>query len=176
MKVYVYDIEWDVNDSEELNNLPKEFIINIEDGDTILDDIYDKYKVIPLGIQYKVINVDDIEDTKDTFIDDLEKMCDLLEEIMTNKLTVVVSNMVFSYDYLSKDEVLNTIKEINGTSLAYLLRKAENANIEEMNGRPTGLAITSEQAKITIIDYVYNNLLTDEDIEDFDEIRNSMAC
>lgn len=173
MKVYVYNIEWDVDELEDLNNLPEELYINVEDEDNLVDTISDKYGFCVLSLQYDIIE----DDTKGIFIDDLEKMCDLLEASMAEDTQQAYDDFLNSYSYLTQNELDDTIKEINGTSLAYLLRQAENTNIEEMNDRPTGLAITSEQAKTTITNYVYNSgLCSKADIKDFEEVTSSMAC
>ena len=106
-----------------------------------------------------------------TFIDDIEKMSNLLQAIIENN----VSDFFNSYSDLTKEEVDNTIKEINAESLAELLRQAENYYIDELNGRETGLSITSEQAKTSIIDYVYSKLSKEEQKE-FENDCYNMAC
>ena len=73
-----------------------------------------------------------------TFINDIEKMSDLLQAITEDN----ISGFLSSYSYLTKEEVDNTIKEINAESLAELFRQAENYYIEELNNRDTGLSIT----------------------------------
>ena len=105
------------------------------------------------------------------FINDIEKMSSLLQAITENN----VSDFFNSYSDLTKEEVDNTIKEINAESLAELLRQAENYYIEELNGRETGLSITSEQAKTSIIGYVYSKLSKEEQ-EDFENECYNMAC
>ena len=105
------------------------------------------------------------------FIDDIEKMSNLLQAIIENN----VNNFLNSYPDLTKEEVDNTIKEINAESLAELLRQAENYYIDELNGRETGLSITSEQAKTSITDYVYSKLSKEEQKEFEDDCYN-MAC
>ena len=49
-----------------------------------------------------------------TFINDIEKMSDLLQAIAEDN----ISGFLNSYSYLTKEEVDNTIKEINAESLA----------------------------------------------------------
>lgn len=105
------------------------------------------------------------------FIDDIEKMSNLLQAITKNN----VSDFLNSYSELTKGEIDNTIKEINAESLAELLRQAENYYIEELNGRETGLSITSGQAKTSIIDYVYNKLSKGEQ-QEFENACENMAC
>ena len=106
-----------------------------------------------------------------TFIDDIEKMSNLLQAITENN----VSGFLNSYSNLTIEDVNNTIKEINAESLAELLRQAENYYIEELNGRETGLSITSEQAKTSIIDFVYSRL-SKEAQKDFEDDCYNMAC
>ena len=106
-----------------------------------------------------------------TFIDDIEKMSNLLQAITENN----VSDFLNSYSDLTKEDVNNTIKEINAESLAELLRQAENYYIDELNGRETGLSITSEQAKTSIIDFVYSKLSKKEQ-KDFEDDCYNMAC
>ena len=106
-----------------------------------------------------------------TFIDDIEKMPNLLQAITENN----VSGFLNLYSYLTIEDVNDTIKEINAESLADLLRQAENYYIDELNGRETGLSITSEQAKTSIVDYVYNKL-TKEEQKNFENDCYNMAC
>ena len=106
-----------------------------------------------------------------TFINDIEKMSDLLQAITENN----ISGFLNSYSYLTKEEVDNTIKEINAESLAELFRQAENYHIEELNNRETGLSITSEQAKTSITDYVYN-MLSKKEQKDFEDYCYNIAC
>ena len=107
----------------------------------------------------------------ETFINDIEKMSDLLQAIIEND----IRGFLNSYSYLTKEEVDNTIKEINAESLAELLRQAENYYIEELNDRKTGLSITSEQAKTSIIDYVYS-MLSKEEQKDFEDYCYNAGC
>ena len=106
-----------------------------------------------------------------TFINDIEKMSDLLQAITENN----ISGFLNSYSYLTKEEVGSTIKEINAESLAELLRQAENYYIEELNNRETGLSITSEQAKASITGYVYS-MLSKEEQKDFEDYCYNVAC
>ena len=106
-----------------------------------------------------------------TFINDIEKMSDLLQAIAEDN----ISDFLNSYSYLTKEEVDNTIKEINAESLAELFRQAENYYIEELNNRETGLSITSEQAKTSITDYVYSKLSKEEQ-KDFEDYCYNLAC
>lgn len=55
------------------------------------------------------------------------------------------------------------------------MRRAENVHIENLNGRDTGLAITGEQLKEAINDYACQHL-TEEELEEYEDICNSMAC
>ena len=114
---------------------------------------------------------------KTTFIDDLEKMVDLLEAIMSEDNEQAYDNFLSQYDYITENELDDTVKEINGHALADLYRQAENAYIEELNGRPTGLAITSDTAKTVISRYVYKSgLCLNADVEAFEDDCTAMAC
>ena len=106
-----------------------------------------------------------------TFINDIEKMSDLLQAITEDN----ISGFLKSYFYLTKEEVDNTIKEINAESLAELFRQAENYYIEELNDRETGLSITSEQAKTSVTNYVYSKLSKEEQ-KDFEDYCYNIAC
>lgn len=117
------------------------------------------------------------------FIDDLEKMTDLLEALIDNKLQNTdeyTERFLQSYSYLTKDELKETINLINGETLADLFRQAENYYIDELNGRETGLAISSETAKTMISNYVFLSskfdLLPIEEVENFKECCEAMAC
>ena len=117
------------------------------------------------------------DDKANTFITDLEKMVDLLEASMAEDTMEAYDNFLNSYSYLTENELTDTIEEISGEALADLYRQAENAHIEEMNGRPTGLAITSDIAKDVISRYVYKSgLLSKGDIREFEECCVAMAC
>ena len=106
-----------------------------------------------------------------TFINDIEKMSDLLQAIAEDN----ISGFLNSYSYLTKEEVDNTIKEINAESLAELFRQAEKYYIEELNNRDTGLSITSEQAKTSVTNYVYS-MLSKEEQKDFEDYCYNVAC
>ena len=110
---------------------------------------------------------------KNAFIDDIEKMTDLLTFIVENPKGWKEQFME-SYSYLTEEEVDETVKEINGQSLAYLYRTAENMYIEEMNGRKTGLKTDSETAKTAIINAV--NTLPECEADAFNEVCESMGC
>lgn len=113
----------------------------------------------------------------ETFITDLEKMVDLLQASMEDDSTTAYDDFLMSYSYLTRNELDETLKVINTETLADLYRQAENAYIEEINGRPTGLAITSETAKSVIGNYVYNSGKLDiPEQKEFEEICNSMGC
>ena len=112
-----------------------------------------------------------------TFIDDLEKMVDLLEASMAEDNMQAYDDFLHSYSYLTENELDDTIKAITGEALADLYRQAENAYIEELNGRPTGLAITSETAKSVICRYVFDSgLMSKAEQREFEECCESMAC
>lgn len=113
----------------------------------------------------------------DTFIDDLEKMVDLLQASMEEDNMQAYDDFLRSYSYLTENELDDTIKAINTSTLADLYRQAENYYIEELNGRPTGLAITSDIAKEVIGNYVYNSgMLSIPQQKEFEEICASMGC
>lgn len=116
------------------------------------------------------------------FIDDLEKMVDLLEVVKLEN-EKAYNKFLLQYSYLTSDEVYKTIQAINGSTLADLYRQAENYYIDELNNRETGLSITAVQAKEVIADFVYNGLSVlysgkqlEEQIKDFVECCESMAC
>ncbi len=114
----------------------------------------------------------------ETFETDIEKISDLLQLISDNNFDTEKGCQEFlaSYSYLTYEEVKGTLIKVDTELLAYLMRRAENMNIEEMNGRSTGLAITSEQVKTTVTNYVYNsNFFSKKDIEEFEDICNGMA-
>ena len=112
-----------------------------------------------------------------TFITDLEKMVDLLEASMSEDSAKAYDEFLMSYNYLTENELDDTVQAISGETLADLFRQAENYYIEEMNGRPTGLAITSEMAKDTISRYVYQSgLVSKGEQREFDECCEAMGC
>ena len=101
---------------------------------------------------------------------DLEKAGDFL--ILNKK------DFLKSYPYVTEqeyEEALKELKEDITSNLAELMRRAENVYIENLNGRETGLAITGEQLKEVINDYVCRHL-TEEELEEYEDICNSMAC
>lgn len=111
----------------------------------------------------------------ETFIDDLEKMTDFLTFMVENKPDIGACLFLKSYNYLTAEEVNMTYKAITTESLADLYRQAENAYIDELNGRETGLTVSSEQAKSAIIDYVNKNL-SEAEKADFEHRIESMGC
>ena len=101
---------------------------------------------------------------------DLEKAGDFL--ILNKK------DFLKSYSYVTEqeyDEALKELKEDITSNLAELMRRAENVHIENLNGRDTGLAVTGEQLKEAINDYACQ-YLTEEELEEYEDICNSMAC
>ena len=112
-----------------------------------------------------------------TFETDLEKMVDLLEAIMSEDNASAYDEFLRSYSYITENELDDTVKLINAEVLADLYRQAENYYIEELNGRPTGLAIKSYQAKNVIVDYVYKSgLMSKAEQKEFEELCEAMAC
>lgn len=114
----------------------------------------------------------------ETFETDIEKVTDLLQFIIDNSYNIEKGYQEFlaSYSYLTYEEVRGTFIKLDSEILADIMREAENMYIEEMNGRSTGLAVTSEQVKTTVTNYVYNsNFFSKDDIEDFEDICNGMA-
>ena len=112
-----------------------------------------------------------------TFITDLEKMVDLLQAIMSEDNATAYDEFLHKHDDVTENELDDTVKEINTETLADLYRQAENAYIEELNGRPTGLPFSSETAKAVIGNYVYNSGLLDiPQQKEFEEICSSMGC
>ena len=110
------------------------------------------------------------------FTNDLDKMSDLLEAIMSDDSMEAYDNFLRIYPDVTENDLDNTVKAINGEVLGYMARYIENANIEEMNDRPTGLKYTAEQMKTTLSNYVYNtDFLTKADIEDFEGICEDLA-
>ena len=121
--------------------------------------------------------LEDGNECVETFETDLEKMADLLEAIMSEDNMEAYDNFLKVHNDVTENELDCTIKLINPERLAYLMRYTENAYIEELNGRPTGLKYTAEQIKTTISNYVYNtDFLTQHEREDFEEWCESMAC
>ena len=112
-----------------------------------------------------------------SFETDLEKMVDLLEASMSEDNMKAYDDFLHSYSYLTENELDNTIKKVNAEVLADLFRQAENYYIEEMNGRPTGLAITSDTAKTVISNYVYKSgLVSKAEQKEFEDLCIAMGC
>lgn len=108
------------------------------------------------------------------FIDDIEKMTDLLAFILAGGEWA--NKFLESYSYLTLDEVQSTFYAIDGITLAELYRQAENLHIEEMNGRPTGVSVDSETVKSVITDYLNSGLLPDVERKEFEKAIESMGC
>ena len=68
-----------------------------------------------------------------TFIDDLEKMVDLLQASMSDDNMTAYDEFLSKHDDVTENELDDTVKEINTETLADLYRQAENAYIEELN-------------------------------------------
>lgn len=101
---------------------------------------------------------------------DLEKAGDFL---LLNK-----KDFLKSYSYVTEqkyNEALKELKEDITSNLAELMRRAENVHIENLNSRETGLAITGGQLKEAINNYACQHL-TEEELEEYEDICNSMAC
>ena len=101
---------------------------------------------------------------------DLEKAGDFL--------TLSKEEFLKSYSYLTEQEYEEAFKELKedvASNLAELMREAENVHIENLNGRDTGLAVTGAQLKEAINDYACQHL-TEEELEEYEDICNSMAC
>ena len=112
----------------------------------------------------------------DTFTNDTDKMIDLLEAIMAEDNMQAYDDFLTMYPDVTENELDDTVKEINGISLAYLARRIENANIEELNGRETGLKYSAESMKTTLSNYVYNtDYLTKAERQDFEDECEGMA-
>lgn len=121
--------------------------------------------------------LEDEDEAVGTFETDLEKMVDLLEAIMSEDNASAYDEFLRTYSYITENELDDTVELIDANVLADLYRQAENYYIEELNGRPTGLAITSEQAKSTIIKYVYDSgLVSKTEQKEFEELCEAMAC
>lgn len=154
--------------------------IDNSDGDVqilIEGDLEDKAECLKDFEVYTTGEELDEDEDVGTFETDLEKMVDLLEAIMSEDNMEAYDNFLKVHNDVTENELDNTVKLINPERLAYLMRYTENAYIEELNGRPTGLKYTAEQIKTTISNYVYNtNFLTQHEREDFEEWCESMAC
>ena len=119
----------------------------------------------------------ELDEVVGTFETDLEKMVDLLEAVMSEDNASAYDEFLKSYSYLTENELDDTVGLIDAGVLADLYRQAENYYIEEMNGRPTGLAITSDVAKNTIVKYVYDSgLMSKAEQKEFEELCMAMAC
>lgn len=104
------------------------------------------------------------------FINDVEKMIDFLNSTKKEFLQ--------QYSYLSEEEYDMTKEKFDKyrvVILADLYRKAENTYIEEMNGRDTGLNITSDEMKTIIVAYV-NNRISLEECREFCDLCKIMGC
>lgn len=154
--------------------------IDNSDGDVqilIEGDLEDKAECLKEFEVYTTGEELDEDEDVSTFETDLEKMVDLLEAIMSEDNASAHDEFLRSYSYLTENELNDTVKLINAEVLADLYRQAENYNIEEMNGRPTGLSIKSYQAKNVIIDYVYKSgLMLKAEQKEFEELCEAMAC
>ena len=120
---------------------------------------------------------EELDEAVGTFETDLEKMVDLLEAVMSEDNASAYDEFLRSYSYITENELDDTVGLIDAEVLADLYRQAENYYIEEMNGRPTGLAITSEMAKDTISRYVYQSgLISKGEQREFEECCKAMGC
>ena len=102
-----------------------------------------------------------MEKLVESFIDDLDKMYDLL--------TISKEEFLQSYSYLTEAEYDETLKAILPTNdllpdneeqidnLANLCRRAENLYIEEINDRKTEWNVLGSQLKEAIYDFVRTN-------------------
>ena len=109
------------------------------------------------------------------FIDDIEKMTDFLSFMEKDGISDGIESFKNSYPYITGEEIDETAILINPETLAYLYRQAENYYIDELNGRKTGLAVTSEQAKDAIASFV-KKFFEDEDIMQFEHLLQNMGC
>lgn len=154
--------------------------IDNSDGDVqilIEGDLEDKAECLKDFEVYTTGEELDEDEDVGTFETDLEKMVDLLEAVMSEDNASAYDEFLRSYSYLTENELDNTVKLINAEVLADLYRQAENYYIEELNGRPTGLAITSDTAKSTIVKYVYDSgLVSKAEQKEFEELCEAMAC
>ena len=102
-------------------------------------------------------------------LQDVEKAVDFLE--------LSKDEFLQSYSYLSEadynyNNALFKVKKAD--ILANLMRKAENVLLEEVNDRPTGLAVTGEDIKTAISNKL--DTLTKQELQDFEDLCDSMAC
>ena len=118
------------------------------------------------------------ETITENFLDDLDKMYDLL--------TISKEEFLQSYSYINEESYNLALADIipidetiesNETqldNLANLCRRAENLYIEEINDRPTDWNVLGSQLKEAIYDFVRNNF-TKEQQEVFNEYCNDLA-
>ena len=121
---------------------------------------------------------EELEDEEvETFEDDLEKVVDLLKAIMSEDNAKAYDEFLRSYPYITENELDDTVGLLDVSILANLYREAENYYLDELNGRETGLAIPAEEAKSTIVRYVYDSgLVSKADQKEFEELCQAMAC
>ena len=154
--------------------------IDNSDGDVqilIEGDLDDKAECLKDFEVYTTGEELDEDEDVGTFETDLEKMVDLLEAIMSEDNASAYDEFLRSYSYITENELDDTVGLIDAEVLADLYRQAENYYIEELNGRPTGLAITSDIAKSTIVKYVYDSgLVSKAEQKEFEELCQAMAC
>lgn len=154
--------------------------IDNSDGDVqilIEGDLEDKAECLKDFEVYTTGEELDEDECVETFEDDLEKMVDLLEAIMSEDNASAYDEFLRTYSYITENELNDTVELIDVNVLANLYRLAENYYIEELNDRPTGLAITSDTAKSTIVKYVYDSgLVSKAEQKEFEELCEAMAC
>ena len=109
-----------------------------------------------------------------TFLDDVEKMTDLLSFILEGGEWA--NRFLETYNYLTMDEVQSTFYAIDGIALGELYRQAENMYIEELNGRKTNTSVDSETVKSVITDYINSGLLSDIEKRSFEIYVESTGC
>lgn len=109
-----------------------------------------------------------------TFIDDVEKMTDLLTFMVEGGKWA--EDFLRLYNYLSENELEDTVRAIDGVSLANLWRQAENIYIDELNGRGDPLSVTSEQIKSAITSFLNSGKLPEHEKECFYSACESMGC
>lgn len=109
------------------------------------------------------------------FLSDIDKAYDFLE--------LSKEEFLQSYSYLTEKDYDLTLDYFNankGQELAYLMRDAENMLLEEVtemggDNPYKAYTVTGEQLKTRVADYVYSHL-TKEEIQEFEEVCNSMGC
>ena len=62
----------------------------------------------------------------ETFINDLEKMVDLLQASMEEDNATAYDNFLKQYDYITENELDDTIKQVNTSTLADLYRQCRD--------------------------------------------------